>query len=72
MSDLHVIVSFYDRKNIWLAAVMRGNEVMTFGFEATEAKAAEWGAKAMRARAWEKGDDDPPDIYGRANQGEKE
>jgi hypothetical protein len=45
---------------------------MTLGFEPTEKEAAEWGVKAMKARAWEKGVDDPPDVYARSALGEKE
>jgi hypothetical protein len=72
MSELRVLVGFDAPRDLWLAVVVRENEIMTLGFEPTEKEAAEWGVKAMKARAWEKGVDDPPDVYARAALGEKE
>ncbi len=72
MSDLQIVVGFDPARDLWMAAVLRGNEILTIGYEPTQDKAAEWGAKAMEARAWEKGGDDPPDVYARAALGEKE
>jgi hypothetical protein len=71
MSDLKIVVGFDPARDLWMAAVLRGNEILTIGYEPTQDKAAEWGVKAMKARAWEKGVDDPPDVYARAEQGEK-
>lgn len=71
MSELRVLVAFDSSRDLWLAVVARENEILTLGFEPTEREAAEWGVKAMKARAWEKGVDDPPDVYARAALGEK-
>lgn len=71
MSELRVLVGFDPPRDLWLAVVVRENEIMTLGFEPTEREAMEWARKAVKARAWEKGVDDPPDFYARA-LGDKE
>jgi hypothetical protein len=68
MSELRVLVAFDSSRDLWLAAVVRENEILTLGFEPTEREAAEWGVKAMKVRAWEKGIDDPPDVYALAER----
>jgi hypothetical protein len=55
-----------------MALVMRGNDVMTVGYEATKEEAMEWGRKAVAARGWEGENRDPPDLYEREAWGEKE
>jgi len=72
MSDLQIVIGRDYTRELWMAAIMRGNEVMTVGYESTKEEAMEWARKAVKARAWEKGVDDPPDVYARAALGEKE
>jgi hypothetical protein len=72
MSDLQIVIGRDYTRELWMAAIMRGNEVMTVGYESTKEEAMEWARKAVKARAWEKGVDDPPDVYARAAWGEKE
>ena len=72
MSDLQIVIGRDYQKDLWMAAIMRGNEVMTVGYEPTKEEAMEWARKAVKARGWEKGGDDPPDVYARAALGEKE
>lgn len=71
MSDLHIIIGFDQSRDLWVAAVMRGFEIMTLGFEETQEEAREWGKKAMEARGWEGDNRDPPDIFERAWQEDK-
>jgi hypothetical protein len=63
--NLTVVVSYDIKRRLWLAAVMEGNTVLTLGYETTEAEAQAWGEKAKERRAWEVGNDDPPDFYDR-------
>jgi len=72
MSDLKIFAAFDPDRDLWLAVILQGNEVKTLGYEPTQAEAAEWGRKAIQARAWESENDDPPDFYARAALGEKE
>lgn len=72
MSDLQIIIGRDYKKELWMAAIMRGNEVMTIGYEPTQEEATEWARKAVQARGWEGENRDPPDIYERAALGEKE
>lgn len=71
MSDLQIVVGFDPARDLWMAAVLRGNEILTIGYEPTQDKAAEWGDKAAQAQAWEGENEDPPDVYARAAVGEK-
>jgi hypothetical protein len=68
MSDLRIFIGYVYEKDLWIAAVMRGFEIMTLGFEETQEKAREWGKKAIEARAWEGENKDPPDYYERKKQ----
>jgi hypothetical protein len=54
-----------------MAAITRGNEVMTVGYESTKEEAMEWARKAVKARGWEGENRDPPDIFERAWQEDK-
>lgn len=72
MSDLHIVVGRDYQRELWMAAIMRGNEVMTVGYEATKEEAMEWGRKAVAARGWEGENRDPPDLYERAAWGDSE
>ena len=70
MSDLHIIVGRDYTRDLWMALVMRGNDVMTVGYEATKEEAMEWGRKAVAARGWEGENRDPPDLYEREARGD--
>ena len=72
MSDLQIVIGRDYTRELWMVAITRGNEVMTVGYESTKEEAMDWARKAVKARAWEKGVDDPPDVYARAAPGEKE
>ena len=72
MSDVHIVVGMDYTRELWMAAIMRGNEIMTVGYEPTKEEAMEWGRKAVQARGWEGENRDPPDYYERAAWGEKE
>ena len=72
MSDLQIVIGRDYTRELWMVAITRGNEIMTVGYESTKEEAVEWARKAVKARAWEKGVDDPPDVYARVGLGEKE
>jgi len=71
MSDLQIVIGRDYTGELWMAAIMRGDEVMTVGYEATKEEAMEWGRKAVAARGWEGENRDPPDLYEREAWGEK-
>jgi hypothetical protein len=71
MSDLQIVIGRDYQKDLWMAAIMRGDEVMTVGYESTKEEAMEWARKAVKARGWEGENRDPPDIFERAWQEDK-
>jgi len=72
MSDLQIVIGRDYTRELWMALIMRGHDVMTVGYEATKEEAMEWGRKAVAARGWEGENRDPPDLYEREAWGEKE
>jgi hypothetical protein len=68
MSDLQIVIGRDYTRELWMAAITRGNEVMTVGYEPTKEEAMEWARKAVKARAWEGENKDPPDYYERKKQ----
>jgi len=71
MSDLQIVIGRDYTRELWMAAIMRGNNVMTVGDEPTKEEAMEWARKAVKARGWEGENRDPPDIFERAWQEDK-
>jgi hypothetical protein len=71
MSDLQIVIGRDYQKDLWMAAIMRGDEVMTVGYERTKEEAMEWARKAVKARGWEGENRDPPDIFERPWQEDK-
>ena len=71
MSDLQIVIGRDYTRELWMAAIMRGNNVMTVGYEPTKEEAMEWARKAVKARGWEGDNRDPPDIFERAWQEDK-
>jgi len=71
MSDLQIVIGRDYQKDLWMAAIMRGDEVMTVGYERTKEEAMEWARKAVQARGWEGENRDPPDIFERPWQEDK-
>jgi len=71
MSDLQIVIGLDYTRELWMAAIMRGNNVMTVGYEPTKEEAMEWARKAVQARGWEGDNRDPPDIFERAWQEDK-
>jgi len=72
MSNLQIVIGRDYTRELWMALIMRGHDVMTVGYEATKEEAMEWGRKAVAARGWEGENRDPPDLYEREAWGEKE
>lgn len=72
MSDLQIVIGRDYTRELWIALIMRGHDVMTVGYEATKEEAMEWGRKAVAARGWEGENRDPPDLYEREAWGEKQ
>ncbi len=71
MSYLQIVIGRDYTRELWMAAITRGNEVMTVGYESTKEEAMEWARKAVKARGWEGENRDPPDIFERAWQEDK-
>ena len=71
MSDLQIVIGRDYTRELWMAAIMRGNNVMTVGYEPTKEEAMEWARKAVQARGWEGDNRDPPDLFERAWQEDK-
>jgi hypothetical protein len=71
MSDLQIVIGRDYTRELWMAAITRGNDVMTVGYESTKEEAMEWARKAVKARGWEGDNRDPPDIFERAWQEDK-
>ena len=71
MSDLQIVIGRDYTRELWMAAIMRGNEVMTVGYEPTKEEAMAWARKAVKARGWEGDNRDPPDLFERAWQEDK-